>query len=64
MCCGRGGDIIKWLKLNVRHLVCTDIAETSVQYCKERFMDISAKFNKTNSVKFEIFPADCTRVSD
>jgi hypothetical protein len=32
MCCGKGGDIQKWVKSNaVQHVVFADIAETSVE---------------------------------
>lgn len=60
--CGKGGDLLKWSKANIRHLVCVDIAETSVNQCKERF-----EFNKTKKYgaprfSAEFIVADCTKV--
>lgn len=37
MCCGKGGDLLKWDKANVAHLICTDIADVSIEQCKERY---------------------------
>lgn len=37
MCCGKGGDLLKWEKGNITHLICTDIAEVSIQQCEERY---------------------------
>lgn len=36
--CGKGGDLLKWKKGNVKKLVCTDIAGTSVEQCKDRYL--------------------------
>lgn len=55
--CGKGGDLRKWQKGNIRHLVCADIAETSVEQCKERF---EVTRNKTFTAEFIV--ADCTKV--
>ncbi|KAF2364236.1 mRNA (guanine-N(7))-methyltransferase domain [Trinorchestia longiramus] len=60
--CGKGGDLLKWTKANIRHLVCVDIAETSVQQCKERY-----SYNKTKrfggpTFTAEFIVADCTKV--
>ncbi|XP_022646202.1 mRNA cap guanine-N7 methyltransferase-like isoform X1 [Varroa jacobsoni] len=60
---GKGGDLMKWQKGDINHLVCADIAETSLQQAKERYMD-----NRNRAVRlgFDIFEAefvaaDCTR---
>lgn len=37
MCCGKGGDLLKWQKANISHLICTDIAEVSVNQAEERY---------------------------
>ncbi|KAK7084485.1 hypothetical protein SK128_013501 [Halocaridina rubra] len=54
--CGKGGDLRKWQKGNIRHLVCADIAETSLQQCKERY-------ETTRNIRFsaEFIVADCTK---
>uniref|UniRef100_A0A1Q3F553 mRNA cap guanine-N(7) methyltransferase n=2 Tax=Culex tarsalis TaxID=7177 RepID=A0A1Q3F553_CULTA len=41
MCCGKGGDLLKWSKGNITHLICTDIAEVSVEQCETRYKNIS-----------------------
>ena len=38
--CGKGGDLLKWQRSNVSHVVGVDIAATSIEQCKERFMDM------------------------
>lgn len=40
MCCGKGGDLLKWAKGNITHLICTDIAEVSVEQCEARYKNI------------------------
>ncbi|CAG5102378.1 Similar to Rnmt: mRNA cap guanine-N7 methyltransferase (Drosophila melanogaster) [Cotesia congregata] len=37
MCCGKGGDLYKWKQGAITHLICTDIADVSVQQCESRF---------------------------
>jgi mRNA (guanine-N7-)-methyltransferase len=62
MCCGKGGDIQKWSKSNaVRHVVFADIAETSVEQCKERYKTM-ASYQKQNVFSAEFISADCTKV--
>ncbi len=40
MGCGKGGDLLKWLKADVDHVVCADIAATSVDQCRQRYRDM------------------------
>lgn len=37
MCGGKGGDLSKWKKGNITHLICSDIAECSLEDCKNRY---------------------------
>lgn len=37
MGCGKGGDINKWQKANARYYVAVDIADVSVQQCRQRY---------------------------
>lgn len=65
MCCGRGGDLLKWEKGNITHLICTDIAEKSVEICEERYNSMLKRlqrhsFNKPFSAEF--FSCDSTLV--
>ena len=34
--CGKGGDLTKWHKAKVDHVVGVDIAATSIEQCKDR----------------------------
>ncbi|KAK6623251.1 hypothetical protein RUM43_009103 [Polyplax serrata] len=58
MCCGKGGDIIKWIKTNARHLICADIAERSLELCKERLEHLTkvrlCTLYEDPSIKFDV----------
>ncbi|XP_037549672.1 mRNA cap guanine-N7 methyltransferase [Nematolebias whitei] len=41
--CGKGGDLLKWRKGGISHLVCTDIAAVSVEQCQSRFETMKQK---------------------
>uniref|UniRef100_A0A182M0T5 mRNA cap guanine-N(7) methyltransferase n=1 Tax=Anopheles culicifacies TaxID=139723 RepID=A0A182M0T5_9DIPT len=56
MCCGKGGDLIKWSNSNVTHLICTDIAQVSLEQCESRFN----KMYHQRKPKVEYFAADAT----
>lgn len=62
MCCGKGGDLLKWEKSAITHLICTDIAEVSIQQCEERYKSMADrhrnKFGKLFSAEF--FACDST----
>lgn len=66
MCCGKGGDLLKWEKGCITHLICTDIADISVEQCQKRYTTMAErsqhgrnKFQKMFSAEF--FASDCTR---
>lgn len=61
MCCGKGGDLIKWANANVTHLICTDIAQVSLEQCENRFntMDQWSRDSQRRP-KVEFFAADAT----
>lgn len=40
MCCGKGGDLLKWEKAAITHLICTDIADVSIEQCEERYKSL------------------------
>lgn len=42
---GKGGDLMKWQKGDINHLVCADIAETSLQQVK-RLCDVQYAVSK------------------
>ncbi|XP_013111340.2 mRNA cap guanine-N7 methyltransferase [Stomoxys calcitrans] len=65
MCCGKGGDLLKWEKALITHLICTDIAEVSVEQCKKRYEDIlrrAVKSKFAHKFSAEFFACDSTLV--
>lgn len=60
MCCGKGGDLLKWQKANISHLICTDIADVSVNQCKDRYNTTKSRNNRTFSAEF--LACDATNV--
>ncbi|XP_004521012.2 mRNA cap guanine-N7 methyltransferase [Ceratitis capitata] len=65
LCCGKGGDLLKWEKANITHLICTDIAEVSVDQCKKRYDEMQSRADKTkfaNKFSAEFFACDATLV--
>ncbi|XP_032530050.2 mRNA cap guanine-N7 methyltransferase [Danaus plexippus] len=59
ICCGKGGDLSKWQKARADHVVFADIAEVSVQQCKERYDEIHRRFGRLFTAEF--IAADCSR---
>ncbi|XP_043216855.1 mRNA cap guanine-N7 methyltransferase-like [Amphibalanus amphitrite] len=66
MGCGKGGDMLKWKKAEIRHLICVDIAETSVEQCRGRYRDMKQRNERERHPQplfsAEFIAADCTRV--
>ncbi|XP_070149151.1 mRNA cap guanine-N(7) methyltransferase isoform X2 [Polyergus mexicanus] len=67
MCCGKGGDLLKWKKANISHLICTDIAQVSLEQCQQRYNDmVNRKGSKDRGYApiftAEFITADCTKV--
>ncbi|XP_053697778.1 mRNA cap guanine-N7 methyltransferase [Sabethes cyaneus] len=59
MCCGKGGDLRKWQKGNIAHLICTDIADVSLEQCEKRYKEMKpAKDGKLFTAEF--IQADAT----
>ncbi|KAI8376602.1 guanine-N(7)-methyltransferase domain-containing protein [Choanephora cucurbitarum] len=54
MGCGKGGDLLKWAKARIRHLVAADIADVSLQQMQERYKTLR---DKTFTAEF--YPMDC-----
>lgn len=61
MCCGKGGDLLKWQKSNIAHLICTDIADVSVNQAEERYLKMRERQPRIFSAEF--LTADATHVS-
>lgn len=66
MCCGKGGDLLKWRKGNISHLICTDIASVSLEQCESRYRDMLARSHRERNAgrvyRAEFVSADCTKV--
>ncbi|KAL7020409.1 hypothetical protein ACKWTF_011517 [Chironomus riparius] len=62
MCCGKGGDLLKWQKGNITYLICTDIASISIEQCRARYEKITNNDPPDRkSFHAEFFTADSTR---
>lgn len=66
MCCGKGGDLLKWRKGNISHLICADIARVSVEQCQSRYNDMLGRNNNDRGFApvftAEFLSYDCTKV--
>jgi len=66
MCCGKGGDLLKWRKSGIKRLVCADIADVSLDQCRSRFEEMveRTKHERRPEPLFdaEFIHADCSRV--
>lgn len=51
MCCGKGGDLLKWDKGGITHLIGTDIAEVSIQQCEERYKTMIERSQRNKFAK-------------
>ncbi|KAM9308328.1 mRNA cap guanine-N(7) methyltransferase [Gastrophryne carolinensis] len=59
--CGKGGDLLKWKKGRIDKIVCTDIAEISVQQCEQRYNDMKSRGGSEYIFKAEFVTADSTK---
>ncbi|CAF2380957.1 unnamed protein product [Rotaria sp. Silwood2] len=57
MGCGKGGDQLKWQVGRVNFVTFADIAENSVEVCKQRYYERQKKCN----YNADFFPLDCTK---
>ncbi|XP_006024173.1 mRNA cap guanine-N7 methyltransferase [Alligator sinensis] len=60
--CGKGGDLLKWRKGRIHKLVCTDIAEVSVQQCQQRYSDMKVRSRPNEHIfNAEFIQADSSK---
>ncbi|KAJ3609699.1 hypothetical protein NHX12_024210, partial [Muraenolepis orangiensis] len=60
--CGKGGDLLKWKKSRIKHLVCADIASVSVEQCQSRYQDMSRRAHRNDPVfTAQFITADCSK---
>jgi mRNA (guanine-N7-)-methyltransferase len=60
--CGKGGDLLKWMRGGVTHVVCADVAEVSMQHCEKRYQEMSSKKGGHQPFSAQFITADCTKV--
>lgn len=62
LCSGKGGDLLKWKKGNIKRLVCADIAGTSVEQSEGRYKDMLSRERFPDRVfTAEFITADCSK---
>ncbi|KAL3860394.1 hypothetical protein ACJMK2_010519 [Sinanodonta woodiana] len=62
LCSGKGGDLLKWKKGSISRLICTDIAETSVEQSEVRYKEMMNRERyKDQMFTAEFITADCTK---
>ncbi|CAI9583499.1 unnamed protein product [Staurois parvus] len=59
--CGKGGDLLKWRKGKIDKLVCTDIADVSVQQCEQRYVEMKERARHEHIFEAEFVTADSTK---
>jgi len=64
--CGKGGDILKWQKGKIDHVIMADIAAKSIDECKERYNKLqkdqrNSRYHRDRLFSAEFFVADCTK---
>uniref|UniRef100_A0A3P8RZN4 mRNA cap guanine-N(7) methyltransferase n=1 Tax=Amphiprion percula TaxID=161767 RepID=A0A3P8RZN4_AMPPE len=60
--CGKGGDLLKWRRGGINHLVCADIAGVSVEQCQSRYEDMKRKSHANERIfSAEFITADCSK---
>ncbi|XP_044282294.1 mRNA cap guanine-N7 methyltransferase isoform X1 [Varanus komodoensis] len=60
--CGKGGDLLKWRKGRISKLVCTDIAEISLQQCEQRYQEMRYRGHQNEQIfGVEFIAADSTK---
>ncbi|XP_064611079.1 mRNA cap guanine-N7 methyltransferase-like [Liolophura sinensis] len=66
LCSGKGGDLRKWEKGRIKKLICADIAQTSVEQAKDRYIELVQRNNSNrypqNLFSAEFIAADCSKV--
>ncbi|XP_056262970.1 mRNA cap guanine-N7 methyltransferase-like isoform X2 [Pseudoliparis swirei] len=60
--CGKGGDLLKWRRGGIDHLVCADIAAVSVEQCQSRYEDMKKKSHANEKIfSAQFITADCAK---
>ncbi|RVE67212.1 hypothetical protein OJAV_G00114650 [Oryzias javanicus] len=60
--CGKGGDLLKWRRGGIDHLVCADIAAVSVEQCQSRYDEMKRKsYSNEKLFSAQFITADCSK---
>ncbi|XP_047460133.1 mRNA cap guanine-N7 methyltransferase isoform X2 [Mugil cephalus] len=60
--CGKGGDLLKWRRGGISHLVCADIAGVSVEQCQSRYDEMKRKSHFNEKIfSAQFITADCSK---
>ncbi|KAH7722039.1 CRE-TAG-72 protein [Aphelenchoides avenae] len=68
ICCGKGGDLLKWKIGNIKEIVMTgkytDVAEVALDHCRNRYMEVRERMSRERKTPFDahFLPADASRV--
>lgn len=58
LCCGKGGDQLKWTEANVKHVTFIDISGDSVAICRQRYQQLCNRRRHTYTADFRVW--DCS----
>ncbi|VDP85580.1 unnamed protein product [Echinostoma caproni] len=58
LCCGKGGDQLKWAQTDTRHVTFIDISSASIDVCRQRYEQLYRKRRSLYTADFHV--ADCT----
>lgn len=59
LCCGKGGDQLKWAQSSAKHVTFVDISSASIETCRQRYDHLSRKHQRSLfTADFHV--ADCT----
>ncbi|KAI6222831.1 MRNA cap guanine-N7 methyltransferase [Aphelenchoides besseyi] len=52
LCCGKGGDLLKWKIGGIRDIVMTDVADVSLEHARERYKDVRQRMQREKRQPF------------
>uniref|UniRef100_A0A915EQY8 mRNA cap guanine-N(7) methyltransferase n=1 Tax=Ditylenchus dipsaci TaxID=166011 RepID=A0A915EQY8_9BILA len=63
LCCGKGGDLLKWKIGNIKSVVMTDVADVALNHCRNRYEELRDRFARERRQPFDahFIHADATQ---
>uniref|UniRef100_A0A914E161 mRNA cap guanine-N(7) methyltransferase n=1 Tax=Acrobeloides nanus TaxID=290746 RepID=A0A914E161_9BILA len=61
LCCGKGGDLLKWQRGRIKEIVMADIAEVSLKDCESRYNSLSVGRSNQRPFKAQFIAIDLTK---